>query len=122
MVNNYFADVITRVIDVQIPLKCSYPRNEEVRAVRYAVLDYVLGKNLEETGAYKTTFGIYNTTLFTHRYADGGAVDLDINEKLFFQLQLVTDVADNRLVAEQCWATPSVDSTYSNSHDLVDDG
>eukprot|EP00057_Strongylocentrotus_purpuratus_P030161 XP_780867.2 PREDICTED: sushi, von Willebrand factor type A, EGF and pentraxin domain-containing protein 1 [Strongylocentrotus purpuratus] len=122
VVNNYFADVITRVVDVQIPLKCSYPRNEIVRAVRYAVLDYVLGKNLEETGAYETTFGIYNTSLFTHRYADGGAVDLDINEKLFFQLQLVTDVADNRLVAEQCWATPTVDSTDSTSHDLVDDG
>ncbi|XP_041464838.1 complement receptor type 2-like [Lytechinus variegatus] len=122
VVNNYFKDVITRVVDIQIPLKCSYPRNEEVRAVRYAVLDYVLGKNLEETGTYKMTFGIYNTSLFTHRYADGGAVDLDINDRLFFQLQLVTDVADNFLVADQCWATPSEDSQDSTSHALVDKG
>ena len=121
VVNNYYDDTITRVADVQIPMTCSYPRNQQVRALRYAIDDYVIGKNLEETGTYTMTFGIYSSGKYAEadQFVDGQAMDIPIDKPLFFRLELVTDVTDNSLVVQSCWATPTEDDSSSNKHQLV---
>ncbi|XP_071506109.1 complement factor H-like [Diadema antillarum] len=121
VINNYYDDIVTRVDEVRIPLKCSYERNQEVRAVRYTIYDYVIGKNLEEDGVYSIDFGIYNTSSFNYRYPSDEAIDIDIDRPLYFQLSLDTNVEGDHLVAQDCWGTPDKEETGDVSYQLLED-
>nr|XP_054756124.1 CUB and sushi domain-containing protein 3-like isoform X2 [Lytechinus pictus] len=116
-------NVVSRDITVSFPITCFY---ERVHRLEYGYSASgsagVVQQSLEETGSYSATFdfAMYTDDTFTTK-TDSSATNVPVNQRAFFGVEATT-VADQRVVIDSCWTTPTSDPDDSRRYNLISDG
>lgn len=106
---------------VDLPITCTYDREQLVEGVSYELQNYTISRSLSEDGTYQFRFFIYEDDSFG-TVIDNSVVHVDLDEDVFFGISLQGGGGSLRVNALTCWATPSYSSTDNTRWDLVSDG
>ncbi|XP_787776.4 complement factor H [Strongylocentrotus purpuratus] len=106
---------------VDLPITCTYDREQLVDGVSYKLQNYTISRSLSEDGTYQFRFFIYEDVSFG-TVIDNSVVHVDLDEDVFFGISLQGGGGSLRVNAQTCWATPSYSSTDNTRWDLVSDG
>ncbi|XP_071506105.1 complement factor H-like [Diadema antillarum] len=110
--------VVTRNVEVDLPMKCTYNREQELE-VSYKLTDYTISRNLTEDGAYRFLFAIYDSEF--QNVISATPYYVGLNEEIHLGLSLLSTGAGLRVTAENCWATPTASPDGSTRWDLIHD-
>lgn len=65
-------------------------------------------------------FAMYTDDTFTTK-VDSSATDVSVNQRAYFAVEATTS-ADQRVVIDSCWTTPTTDPEDSRRYNLITDG
>ncbi|XP_011679712.2 uncharacterized protein LOC752518 [Strongylocentrotus purpuratus] len=116
-------NVVSRDITVSFPITCFYERVHRLEYGYSAVGSAgVVQQSVSSTGDYSATFGfeMYTDDTFTTK-VDSSATDVSVNQRAYFAVEATTS-ADQRVVIDSCWTTPTTEPEDSRRYNLITDG
>ena len=121
MVNRKTNETVSRQYKVEIPVNCYYNRSGRVGQAWYRLTDYILDKDLEETGNYVFDLKFYDDSGFT-KPIQGYPYVVNLNEELYFAATLGSEeYSDLDLSIKSCKATDGENYDSEPHYDLITD-
>ncbi|XP_043915624.1 uncharacterized protein LOC122791765 [Protopterus annectens] len=115
-------EVITRRHEVQIPFRCSYPKESNTtNAFHTHKKPYLFSE--AGFGTFTYVFEFYNSSDFTNKISPSNyPIEVDLREKLFTDIQVQSSISNIQMFVESCRATAHDIPNDPVHYDIINNG
>ena len=116
-------DVVTRERETEIPFSCFYSKYGVVSSIGFNPSNRKLVFSDEGKGNFTLLLNMFPNNTFTRAYEeDDFPVSVVLRKLLFFEVSVTSDDKQLSIIADRCYATPTLDRRNPLKYEFISEG